>query len=133
MALHHGSRPVDVDHQAGQRIPFAVDQAIAGGLRIVRQPQQTPHVPGRGDPPAPPLRIDGLVLEGQHPHGYRSDLVVAAGDEVALLGVDIHQIALPGLLVGLDILHGSRKDPGVTAQKRLLLTSSQINFGSCHV
>jgi len=130
MTLYDGRRAVDVDHQSRQRVALAVNEPVAGRRGIVDQTERAPHFAGRADASAPPCGVDRLLREGEHPHGDRSDLVVAACDEIAGGGMDVDDLPLGDRVGGtLHAADCAREDPWVTAQQRLFFASAQENTG----
>ena len=130
MTLDDGRRAVDVRHQPRQRVPLAVDQPVARRLRAVGQRERAAHVVGHGHAAVPPRLVNLFAFEGEDPDGDRADLVVSQGDELSRAVVDLDQGALGdlGLLLGLDVVDGTREDPRVAAQERLLLAPAQVNL-----
>ena len=59
----------------------------------------------------------------EHAHSYAAYLDMAHGYPFALMGIDIHDITLIGS--AFDIGNGTRENPWVETQQRLLLTSLQ--------
>ena len=130
VALHHGGRAVHIDDQPGKRVALPVHEPVAGGLIAVGQPERAAQGIGCGDAVAPPRRVDLLLPEGEHPHGDGTDLKVAPGQEVARLAEHIDDGSLGDLLLafGFHIVDGSREDPGMAPQQRLLLTPVQVDL-----
>ncbi len=127
VALHHGRRAVDVDHQPRQRIALAVNQPVARRRRVVGQSQRAAHAVGAGYAAVPPRLVDGLALEREYAHRDGAYLVVALGDEFARAGVDFDQRPFGEfLLFGLDVVDGARENPGVTAGQRFFLAFAQV-------
>ncbi len=132
VALHDCRAVVYVDDQPGEPVAFAVYEAVAVGLGRFDQTEGTAHVERHADAVLPPCGVDGLrLVEREDTHGDGADLVVSAGDEVAGMGAHFDQGALRdfGLLLGRDVVYGTREDPGVAAQQGLFLTSAQMDLG----
>ena len=93
-------------------------------MGIARHADGQTHVVGLLQTLLPEVGIDGFVLETQYPDGYAAYLPVARGYELALGGIDLHEVTLHEVALGM--MDGSGEDPGMEAQKAFLFASLQV-------
>ena len=108
---------VSIQHQPGPAVALAVDQAVAGGLRV--EPLRAAR-DGRAQEIAPPRGIDRRRLaDVQHPHAQRRLGVEQAHREKAVLRVVDHR-QFAGGAVAVLLAHAVREHPRMpTAQMTL--------------
>ena len=133
VALDDGHRAVDVHHEPRQPVAFAVDEAVAVRVGVVRESERAPYVVGHGDAPVPPGLVDRFLVECKHAHGDRADLIVSQGDEIARAGIYFDQGTFRDFrfVFGLDVVDGARENPRVAAHERFFLAFAQVYLG-CH-
>jgi hypothetical protein len=69
-------------------------KAIACGLRVANQPQSLANTLSLADAAIPPRLIYLLLLKAKYTHRDGAYLPMSSSDELAMLGDNIHQVAL---------------------------------------
>ena len=113
VGLHDGCVAVDVDDEAGEVVALAVYKTVGVVVVARRDACALTEVVGGGDAAVPEGLVDGLVIEGEDAHGDAAHLHVTACDELMVVCVHCHHVALLGF--ALDALDGARENPGVEA------------------
>ena len=94
VGLHHRSLSIYVYHQPRQAISFAMHESVCIVLRVVRHPDSYSQSECRLQLSLPKCRIYRVVIERQHPHGDRADLVVSHCNELTFVGKNPYRLAL---------------------------------------
>ena len=118
MGLHNGGRAIDVDHQAGEKVAFAVDES-EGGVVFACEAKELAQPEGVFKP----FGVEGFInvasVEIEYSDGDAADLVMAGSDEPSVMGENLHGVALFEVM-GEWFGESSGENPGVKAVKRLL-------------
>ena len=99
-------------------------KAVGVVLWVVGNADMATHGYGSRKALTPKRLVDGNIAERQHTNGDAAHLIMAYSDKIARTGDHANRLAL--LNAGVGMVDGTRENPRMEAQKRLLLTSFQL-------
>jgi hypothetical protein len=114
---------INVYYQTGQVITLAMHKTVYVMILAVNKTQRAAQLKSHIQTPEPEIIVYGFMPEREYAHGYAAHLDMSHGYPFAVVGIDIHHIAL----IGSSLYGGyrTREYPGMETQQRFLLTSLQ--------
>ena len=129
MGLEHANAVVIVHNEAGQPVPFPVHQTVAIGALILRQAVGFPELIGPQEHPLPEIRQRRVFVKAENTHGDGANLVMPAGQQLAVCRAYAHEVSLCGMAHYLG--DGPGEHPGMIAQQGFLPAGFEDDFIHC--
>ncbi len=134
VGLKHRRRAIDIDHESGEEVAFAVDKAI-GGIVGAHKTEGLAEAESFLKASAIEVGVDRLAFaECEHSHGYGADLKMPGAYDSAVGGFDAHEVAFfdTGILARhLDKTQGWKRSRDSSLPRRSFNIGSFMFSGPC--